>query len=520
MTRIFSQNRRHFLRSACGLTLAVPLLPSLLPRGARAGGGLTPAKRFVSFASIHSGMIPGEFFPGQGALTESMSYAGHTVQRGDLSLTVEGGRAHLSPGLHAAADRLTPELAASMNMLLGLDYPIWTNHGVGYILGNYADGSEFNEYTGPDLSTVDQLIAHAPSTYDGAAFNRRYLNMGSPVEFGHAFSWQGTDPSVPGSPAAHTPLNNATAALFDELLVGHVDRDPARPKPKGPSPEEQHREDVLDAVLEHYNALRNGAHGDAARIGREDQLRLERHMDRIAELQQQIGGGGPGGTTAACGETPRPEFDVGNDHPGLGGYNNDVAAARQAHALINDVIVAGFVCDATRVACVGSHHIWHPDFIEYGGTGSGSFHDGCAHQTGSSAAARETMMESFRNWFDAGMLDLMIKLNVEDVDGSTILDNSLLISNGQSGVVDHYQDSMPILTAGGAGGGMQTGSFCDFRNNGGNGLLVNQFFGSCMLAMGMSPGDFEFGENPGYGPMRGSYQGSTAQVASEMLPFL
>ncbi len=516
MSRVLYRGRRHFLRGACGMTLAIPLLPSLLPRGARAGG-TAPARRFVAFASKHSGLRPGEFFPTSDTLTESMNYAGHTIRRGDLQLQVIDGQAHLSPGLFADASLLTPERAATMNMLLGIDYPIWTNHGNGYILGNYADGSEFNEYVGPNMSTVDQLIAHSDSVYGDAAFNRRYLNMGSRLSFDSSFSWQGADPSDPTSVASHTPLDNATQDLFDELLVGFVD-DPDG-MPSGPTPAELQHERVVDAVFEHYRALRYGAHGDASRIGRDDQLRLERHMDRVSELQDQLDGG-PGGTTAACGQTPRPSINVGDTHPGVRANNNDLAAAREAQRLLNDVIVAGFVCDATRVASIGSRHIWHTGYTEYGGTGPNSFHDGCAHQTGSSMDARQDMMESFRNWFSAGMLDLMVKLDVPDIDGTTILDNTLMISNCQSGARDHYQDAMPIITAGGAGGRMMTGSFCDYRNNGEKGLLMNQFFASAMLAMGMGPEEFETNGNPGYGPMQGTYQGSTASVASEMLPFL
>lgn len=45
----------------------------------------------------------------------------------------------------------------------------------------------------------------------------------------------------------------------------------------------------------------------------------------------------------------------------------------------------------------------------------------------------------------ATMLDLMVKLDVPDVDGTSILDNTLIIANSQSGAKDHYQDTMPIM---------------------------------------------------------------------------
>ena len=49
-------NRRQFLRGAGGFALAVPLLPSLLPREARASDGIAGPKRFISLSSHHGGV--------------------------------------------------------------------------------------------------------------------------------------------------------------------------------------------------------------------------------------------------------------------------------------------------------------------------------------------------------------------------------------------------------------------------------------------------------------------------------
>ena len=57
----FRSTRRMFLRSASGLALGLPFMPSLLPRGVNAGG-LTTAKRFIAVMT-QSGQNVADFWP-------------------------------------------------------------------------------------------------------------------------------------------------------------------------------------------------------------------------------------------------------------------------------------------------------------------------------------------------------------------------------------------------------------------------------------------------------------------------
>ena len=61
-----------------------------------------------------------------------------------------------------------------------------------------------------------------------------------------------------------------------------------------------------------------------------------------------------------------------------------------------------------------------------------------------------------------GAFDLVNKLNVDEINGTTYLDNSLVVWTKSR--VSHPQGtSIPVITAGGASGFFNTG-LCDYRN--------------------------------------------------------
>ena len=77
--------RRNFLRGTGGLLVALPFLEGLASRGSAQAA---PRKRFVSIQIPHGGAWGADMHPAQGSLTESLSYAGHTVRSGALSVAV------------------------------------------------------------------------------------------------------------------------------------------------------------------------------------------------------------------------------------------------------------------------------------------------------------------------------------------------------------------------------------------------------------------------------------------------
>jgi len=91
----------------------------------------------------------------------------------------------------------------------------------------------------------------------------------------------------------------------------------------------------------------------------------------------------------------------------------------------------------------------------------------------------------------------------KEADGSTMLDNSFVMwTNEMAEGKLHSLISMPVLTAGGAGGKIRTGNFIDYRqgvtiNADGYGFYLdlgrpyNEIFVTAFNAMGMQPADYE-----------------------------
>lgn len=170
-TPVFRWDRRMFLRGAGGAVLALPLLPSLLsPREAKAQAAQRP-KCFVHFRTPHGAIFGASMWPTDAALTQSLFYADHDVRRGDLVATPNtSGDAAISRGLTAKPSVLTPTLVSKMNILRGLDFPLYMGHNFGAPLGYY----DFDkQWPGSPRATIDQVMAYSPAFYPSVASVRK-----------------------------------------------------------------------------------------------------------------------------------------------------------------------------------------------------------------------------------------------------------------------------------------------------------------------------------------------------------
>jgi hypothetical protein len=158
---------------------------------------------------------------------------------------------------------------------------------------------------------------------------------------------------------------------------------------------------------------------------------------------------------------------------------------------------------------------------------------------------------------------LAAKLDQLDAgNGQTVLDNSLLVWSQESGMETHASYGVPVVTFGGAAGSMNTGLYCDYRQNGqaaaaitpaqaaggmGSaaldgyvtypGLLYDQWLATAIQLMGVPKSEFELwqdssgnvergvgipylGMGKPYEPHYGSLSSAYFQNASNALPFL
>lgn len=521
-------NRRLLLRGAGGALLALPILPSLLtPREAQAQATAS-GKCFVHFRTPHGGISTANMWPADTALTEKLSYT-HEVRRGPLAAASSGGNRVISPVLTANASALTPQLVAKMNILRGLDIPTYMAHNFGGALGYYdAD----KETPAEPRATVDQLMAHSPAFYPSVdSVRQRSIAIGKSTGcYGYR------TPGVRSSGVSSSAIGGTESSqgLFDTLLAG------AKTMP--PSPETI-RPPVVDRILDSYKRLRNGN----KRLSQEDKLRLDQHINAVAELQRRLGTA----VAPGCQVPTRPTSDNLRLRPMDGSPEKNV----QFFTLINEVLAVAMNCGATRIATFSIDE--NNQALTFTGRAAQGedWHNNVAHAASSSASA-EALIKDFNQVFFSGVyLDLVNRLDgFSDGMGGTLLDRSLVVWGQESGNVTHFAFSMPVITAGAAGGSIKTGSYCDYRNlkrrlSGDSstgsesdtlwpGLTYNQWLSTALLAMGVPQSEWAEASHPGYGA-KVSYQSEYAyfftnqgfsaedvyssavwQKSGELLPFL
>ena len=114
-------------------------------------------------------------------------------------------------------------------------------------------------------------------------------------------------------------------------------------------------------------------------------------------------------------------------------------------------------CGTTRIASVS---VSDP-LVSY----SGSWHQDVAHHW-NDAGGQALLVAHNRAAFQAAFLDLARKLDVEEANGRTFLDNTLISWSQESGFNTHESCGTPLVTAGSAGGYFKTGTFFNYRNTG------------------------------------------------------
>ncbi len=502
----FEPTRRFFLRGAGGFALALPLLPSLMPRGAGAKGNWTIPPRFVSICTQHGAVWEEFMHPGQETLTESTNYAGQTIRRGDLDLSVSGDRASLSPVLSGGAGTLTAELAAKMNVIRGLDIPFYIAHHRGGHLGNWAandgNGIDGTMQQGNDTPTIDQLLAWSNAYYtDLSTTLERSILVGE----SHSYGW--SSPQTQSGGIQRMASEYSSMALFNRIFVPQEEETSPRPP-------------VVDRVRENYNSLRQSNR----RLSARDRLRLDEHIERIDELQRRLS------VVVSCGDVDVPTLDA-EALRGQASYWLSPDEQAQAWSLYNDVIATAFLCGTSRIAVLGVTDI----FSSF----AGDWHQDVAHQADQPDGERQgDLWAANQRTFEGVMLDLIAKLDVDEGNGTTLLDNTLVQWTQESGVLTHESIDTTIVTAGSAGGCVRTGQFIDYRNmtltafeqDHGDmlhpGLLHQQYLASVLQLLGLGPEEYEIQAGGGYpdlfiGEGRDAlYPNPVRNVRGEVLPWL
>jgi hypothetical protein len=470
----------------------------------------TNAKRLFWLATSHGGVFESSMFPDQSMLTDTTQlFSDHSYRTGKLVASTSGDMRSVSPVLTARTTHLSDSVISKMNVLYGLDIPFYIAHSTGGYMGNYAandgNGNDGKLIQGDQRPTLDQIMAWSPSFYpDLSGIRERSIEIGRT-----SIASNYSSPSSKSGAVESVKALTSSTQLFDKIFV-----QTAEPI--------QTRQPLVDRVRESYRMLRN----TNSRLSASDKQRLDDHLERIAELERKLK------TVSSCGDVVAP--GEAETHTGLD------QAALYAQSYV-DVVVAAFTCGSSRIAT------WGLTETNRFSSFAGDWHEGVAHQWFSDEP-QAFLRESYQRTFDWIMAELATKLDVEEVPGSTYLDNSLLVWSQESGMETHGSVSLPVVTMGGAAGFFKTGQLYDYRRVGNEnskrdtaatsqymGLLYSQWLATVLQSMGVPPAEFELWGHKGFGkaflteevafgpPYRAHYESLESryfQMASDILPGL
>jgi hypothetical protein len=510
--------RRQFLLGAAGYRLALPTLTSLLSNTAFGADPVFVRRpRLYWLTTNHGAAFESAFFPAVARLDRSQAlFSDHAVASGALrGTTADDGHTALSGILHAPSALLSARRIGQLNVLRGIDIPFGIGHHTGGHLGNYARNEALGgtglEVQAEPRPTLDQLLAWSPSFYDDlGAVRERALVLGTrEVSFGYS------------QPSTGTGAVQSVRGIASSLELFHRLFSPPDAPRSGRVP-------VVDRVLASYHLLRNANR----RLSAADRQRLDDHMDRVAELQRKLNAALP----LSCGGLHAPTDDS-TWHATL-----DPSDAVRYAQLHNEVVAAAFLCGASRIAVLSLSD--DQRFVEF----TGDWHAEVAHYW-NDPGRQALLARSYQRVFEAVFLDMAARLDVDEADGTSYLDNTLMVWSQECGMSTHDAVSLPIVTAGSAAGALRTGLSLDYRRVGHPdsrfqplldaeasyaGLLHSQFLATVLQAMGMPPAQFERWGHRGYGvprvdppgtavPFATHYRDTSSryfQIASDPLPFL
>lgn len=526
-------SRRMFLRGAGGAALAIPYLPSITTRAFAQEAPVEIGPRFLYLRTSHGDVWGGNMYPDDALLSQTVEYAGRQVRYGALPSQPVGDETSVawSPVCRARVDYLNPSVASKMNILRGIDVPYSIGHQSGINLGN-AGASGIGVSTGLKKSyatpTIDQAMAHSAHFYTQQELSSRVLRRSFNINGGLSFGYSQAS-TRSGEIIASQPFTSSEQ-LYEYLFNGATSLSGWNTT-------------MLNRVYAQYQRLLQHP-----RLSVGDRIRLEQHIERMADLERLLG------VSEALGdqvpEGPGPLGDSQAYH-----RNNQLRFAEMYVDAYIEVIVAAFT---TGVCRVGTWNIGDTFFTDADASlpaPSGVWHEQVAH--GGLGAEKS---QAYAVVYNQGAFEhIFAKLakaldDVQMPDGQTALDHCLIVFGQEHGQITHHTQgckTFPLVTAGLAGGRVTGGRYIDFSDqrsmtynaeslilgkpgmqNEYAGLHYNQFLANCMLAMGVPRAEWETGkliteEGPTRSPSVGGYGSlmsggaryvNAEQVLSDPLP--
>jgi hypothetical protein len=426
-------SRRRFIKSA-GVTITLPMLPSLLYSRRAGAATCAPVKRFLAYHFANGHYMPEHMPTGVGS-----------------------GSQWTLPPMLAPMQALKADLNFFSNLENQERRRSFGDHAIGCGAMLTARRPTPNEQT--MSSSVDQIIADAQKGcrgMDSIQLGMHHIAGGDAhgTYYTRNISWRGPTVqnsdgtmSFPSGPA--TPLYKIYSVVqaFDKLFKGTDANASAAEAAKIRAL----RQSVLDVVVPHEASLK-------VQLNPEDRGKLEQLFTGIRELELKI----QRTTTTTTGTCPKPDAppaSLDKMHPDPG----DQPPAKLD--IMHTMMAIAFQCDITRVISFmqGDAQNEHPVSYyikEVSDLGGGRDH-GIAHESGPNAKMKSRALTL---WKMQRIAEFLTKLKTTmDFDGRPLLYNSLvLISSELSDASAHNHDNVPIVLAGQLGGLVKTDRHVSF----------------------------------------------------------
>lgn len=227
--------------------------------------------------------------------------------------------------------------------------------------------------------------------------------------------------------------------------------------------------DVLSLVKENFTTVRST-------LGKEDQIRLDSHAQRLQDLDKEIADvskpptGMTGGLAAMCGS------------PGTL-PTGDASKVNKAMAMNAAMAMA---CNFAQIVTIQDTNYDSPTFPWLGGVKlPGNWH-AAVHDRNPMAELQKGFA-----WYATAFKDILDAMSAVPEGNGTMLDNSLVMWITEFGDgASHSTMGIPVLLAGGLGGALKTDRFISFANGTSS---TNRLFVTIMKLFGMPDNSFGIG---------------------------
>jgi hypothetical protein len=417
-------NRRRFLGGAA-VTLALPFLPSLAPKGARAQSEVP--KRMLAWY-IPCGIHMADWTPAETGSTftlPSILQPLGTLQEDIIVVTGLFNRPARpdGPGDHAS----------------GTGAFITAAHPFKTAGEDIRNGISMDQVAANQLGMATRFPSLQLGINGGGGAGD--CDSGYSCAYANNISWADADTPI-------TKLTNPQT-VFDRLFAGFDMMADAEAQAR----RRVYQTSVLDYVLEEANQL----HG---KLGAVDKLKLEEYMNGVREVERRITGFmGP-----MCTPPDRP----------LDGFE-----VQEHIDIMSDLQVMAMQCDLTRIITFMMANAG--DGRNYSFIGAPGGHHDLSHHAGD--PAKQASLSIIDRWEIERFAYFLNRAKaVTEADGTTLLDNCTIFYSSEISDGDrHNHNDMPILLAGKCGTAFRTGQHVRYE---GEPTVANLFI-TMLHAMGV-----------------------------------